>query len=136
MQEEVFNEALISICRCLSYGFGSPPQPLTKDFLRKVSDVIDIDPDFTKVAWELALELTRRSHRHSGNDSNDDDKGNEGHHSGYNTSEGWSEQDTSVSEDHARDQRVPGAWLDEEQKPAGFKVRKFRSIPDNFDSTI
>ena len=139
LQKEVLNEAVISICMLLSHGFGSPPKPLTEDFLRRASDIVNKDPDFMKVVWELALELTGRMPSDCGNDSEGTNGDDDGCCSECGKSTIRSEYEPSTSEDDLADQRVPGAWVDEGWQPDApkiRKIRKYRSVPGDFDGTI
>ena len=93
------------------------------------------DPDFLKVVWELALELTGRTARDGGNDDahvNGDD-GYGGKCDKYGTS---SKPGTSTAENDLLEQRAPRASTNEGQKPNGLKIRNFRSVPSDFDGTI
>ena len=136
LQKEILNEAVISICMLLSHGFGSPPQPPSEGFLRRASNIVNRDPDFMKVVWELALKLTGQSPQHFRNDDYSANRGDDGEHGSCDDFGTSYEYETSVLEDDMVDKRVPGAWVDEGRMPEGLKIRKFRSVPSDFDGTI
>ena len=136
LQKEILNEAVISVCMLLSHGFGSPPKPLTEDFLRKVSDTVNRDPDFMKVVWKLALDITRRTPWCSREINQGANGVNDSFGSEFDKLATSSAHAAPLSKDDLADQQVPGAWIDGDRRSEIPKTRKFRSIPGDFDGTI
>ena len=56
-QRAEFNKAVIAFCLMLKHGFHPTTQFPVDSKQRSILEVADWDPDFTRVAWKLALEL-------------------------------------------------------------------------------
>lgn len=130
-QQKEFNSAVVAFSLCLKHGFDPSAVVSNPGLPQTISDLADFDPDFTAVAWRLALMLNGWSppdHRSDGESALSE------------TISGQEELKSGgvayIPEDLQEDRSIPGAWIDEEAEPDFPIVRKTRSTPDNFTGTI
>ena len=133
-QQAGFNTAVLVLSLSLKYGMKPNYQLLDGGYLETASRLADSDPKFTAVAWRRALEL-------NGWALPDHGFGNQNRNE-IDVSEATPDQKDikvgDVLKDNEDLQRVPGAWIKEDPKP-GIQtqvLRRFRSIPDDFNGII
>ncbi len=155
-----FNSAVITFSLLLKYWFNPSTKLYFEGSQCTVSEIADMaDPDFTGVAWQHALALngwgppSNKSDdeinddsqaRNEGRSQNESESGSENERDGDigDETKGKAEEVTlgdkevNTTEVSEESQHVPGAWVAEQPESKFPTVRKFRSSPGDFTSTI